>query len=73
MDTPVSADIVIRSLLFCPANEPRKVAKLSLLGADAGVLDLEDAVAASEKAGARAGAGAVDDAWPPALRESESA
>ena len=49
MEKPVSADIVIRSLLFCPANEPRKVAKLSLSGADAGVLDLEDAVAASEK------------------------
>jgi citrate lyase subunit beta/citryl-CoA lyase len=49
----VSSDIVLRSLLFCPANEPRKVAKLSLSGADAGVLDLEDAVAASEKVAAR--------------------
>jgi citrate lyase subunit beta/citryl-CoA lyase len=49
------SDIVIRSLLFCPANEPRKVAKLSLSGADAGVLDLEDAVAAGEKVAARAG------------------
>jgi citrate lyase subunit beta / citryl-CoA lyase len=54
MEDPVGDDVVIRSLLFCPANEPRKVAKLSLSGADAGVLDLEDAVAASEKVGARA-------------------
>ena len=45
----------IRSLLFCPANEPRKVAKLSLSGADAVALDLEDAVAASEKGSARSG------------------
>jgi len=50
----VSPEIVLRSLLFCPANEPRKVAKLSLSSADAGVLDLEDAVAASEKIAARA-------------------
>jgi citrate lyase subunit beta/citryl-CoA lyase len=46
---------LIRSILFCPANEQRKVAKLSDSGADAVVLDLEDAVAAREKAAARAG------------------
>lgn len=44
---------VMRSLLFCPANEPRKVARLSGSGADAVVLDLEDAVAANEKVAAR--------------------
>jgi citrate lyase subunit beta/citryl-CoA lyase len=44
---------VMRSLLFCPANEPRKVARLSTSGADAVVLDLEDAVAAGEKVPAR--------------------
>lgn len=54
MKQQVSGEIVLRSLLFCPANEPRKVAKLSLSGADAGVLDLEDAVAAREKLAARA-------------------
>ena len=43
----------MRSLLFCPANEPRKVARLSGSGADAVVLDLEDAVAANEKVAAR--------------------
>lgn len=44
---------VMRSLLFCPANEPRKVARLSGSGADAIVLDLEDSVADAEKAAAR--------------------
>ncbi|WP_233236668.1 CoA ester lyase [Bordetella sp. LUAb4] len=44
-----------RSLLFCPANAPRFVAKAHERGADAIILDLEDAVALAEKAGARAG------------------
>jgi citrate lyase subunit beta/citryl-CoA lyase len=44
----------IRSLLFAPANEPRKVAKLGTVGADAVVLDLEDAVAREHKLAARA-------------------
>lgn len=44
---------LMRSLLFCPANEPRKVARLSGSGADAVVLDLEDAVAEGEKVAAR--------------------
>ncbi len=44
----------IRSLLFAPANEPRKVARLSGTGADAVVLDLEDAVAREYKLAARA-------------------
>lgn len=44
----------IRSLLFAPANEPRKVAKLAGAGADAVVLDLEDAVAREHKVAARA-------------------
>jgi citrate lyase subunit beta/citryl-CoA lyase len=44
----------MRSLLFAPANQPRKVRKLSICGADAAVLDLEDAVADSAKVDARA-------------------
>lgn len=44
---------VIRSLLFAPANETRKTRRLSASGADAVVLDLEDAVADSEKISAR--------------------
>lgn len=49
----MSSATVMRSMLFCPANEPRKVAHLSGSGADAAVLDLEDAVADREKVAAR--------------------
>jgi citrate lyase subunit beta / citryl-CoA lyase len=52
----VIAAPVLRSLLFCPANEPRKVRRLSGSGADAVVLDLEDAVADSQKVAARTSA-----------------
>lgn len=52
---------LFRSLLFAPGNHPRKVAKVGTFGADAIVLDLEDAVATSEKVGAR---GAVRAALP---------
>ncbi|MCW2843372.1 MAG: citrate lyase subunit beta / citryl-CoA lyase [Nocardioides sp.] len=44
----------LRSLLFCPATEPRRLAKLPNLGADAVAVDLEDSVAESEKDAARA-------------------
>ncbi|MEQ3553981.1 CoA ester lyase [Pseudonocardia nematodicida] len=44
-----------RALLFAPANEARKVRRLPDFGADAVVLDLEDAVADSEAEAARAG------------------
>lgn len=43
-----------RSYLFAPGNHPRKVEKVFAAGADAAILDLEDAVAAAEKVGARA-------------------
>ncbi|MBT4519044.1 MAG: CoA ester lyase [Halieaceae bacterium] len=43
-------DIAIRSLLFCPAHREMLVAKVHLRGADAIILDLEDAVPAAEKA-----------------------
>lgn len=49
MTTP----LLLRSLLFAPANEPRKTSKLSASGADAVVLDLEDAVARDQKVAAR--------------------
>jgi citrate lyase subunit beta/citryl-CoA lyase len=42
-----------RSFLFCPGNHPRKLAKVFDAGADAVILDLEDAVAVSEKVAAR--------------------
>jgi citrate lyase subunit beta/citryl-CoA lyase len=42
-----------RSLMFCPANMPRFIAKAHTRGADAIILDLEDSVPDSEKATAR--------------------
>lgn len=44
---------LLRSLLFAPGDSERKLAKVGTFGADAVVLDLEDAVAASQKAAAR--------------------
>jgi len=43
----------MRSLLFAPGNHPRRVEKALTLAADAVILDLEDAVAVSEKAATR--------------------
>jgi citrate lyase subunit beta/citryl-CoA lyase len=43
----------LRSMLFVPGDSPRKFAKAETIGADALILDLEDSVAPSEKAGAR--------------------
>ena len=45
--------MAIRSLLYTPGNDPRKVAKVGTFGADGVVLDLEDAVAIDEKVAAR--------------------
>ncbi|MEM9533974.1 MAG: CoA ester lyase [Pseudomonadota bacterium] len=42
-----------RSFLFAPGNHPRKVEKSLQVGADAVVLDLEDAVATAQKAATR--------------------
>lgn len=43
----------LRSYLFAPGNQPRKVAKVATFGADAVILDLEDAVPLAEKAATR--------------------
>mgnify|MGYP006253218943 FL=1 len=43
-----------RTLLFTPGNHPRKVAKVFDAGADAVIIDLEDAVAIAEKPATRA-------------------
>ena len=43
----------LRSFLFVPGNHPRKVAKVFSVGADAVILDLEDAVAIAEKPATR--------------------
>ena len=45
---------VFRSFLFAPGNHPRRVEKCLTLGADAVILDLEDAVANAEKVATRA-------------------
>jgi citrate lyase subunit beta/citryl-CoA lyase len=44
---------LLRSLLFVPGNDARKLRKAGSLGADLVVIDLEDAVAEAEKTGAR--------------------
>lgn len=44
---------VLRSMLFAPGNHPRRVEKCLQLDADAVILDLEDAVAVSEKVATR--------------------
>jgi citrate lyase subunit beta/citryl-CoA lyase len=49
---------VIRSLLFVPANRDDLVRKVPRFAADAVVIDLEDATAEGDKAGARARLGA---------------
>jgi citrate lyase subunit beta / citryl-CoA lyase len=46
-------DHPLRSLLFAPGSDERKLAKVGTFGADLVVIDLEDAVADEEKAGAR--------------------
>lgn len=48
-----------RSLMFCPANAERFVAKAHTRGADAIILDLEDSVSPAEKAAARTGVAAA--------------
>ena len=44
---------VFRTFLFAPGNHPRRVEKALGLSADAVILDLEDACAASEKVATR--------------------
>lgn len=50
MDT---ASALARSYLFVPANRPERYAKACAAGADAVIVDLEDAVPAGDKAAAR--------------------
>ncbi|TGY89241.1 CoA ester lyase [Marinicauda algicola] len=52
-----------RSVLFVPADKPRAIEKAATLGADALILDLEDAVAEDAKAQARQSAPAAVAAW----------
>lgn len=52
--TPDAKNLPLRSFLFVPGTEREKIAKLDRFAPDVGVIDLEDAVAVSEKARARA-------------------
>lgn len=58
---------MIRSFLFVPGDSERKIGKALAAGADAVIIDLEDAVAASERAAARAVTAAAirerNDVW----------
>jgi citrate lyase subunit beta/citryl-CoA lyase len=56
-----------RSLLFVPGDRPDRFAKADASGADAVILDLEDAVAPGAKAAARANAAAWLDAGHEAI------
>ena len=60
----VVSPLMLRSLLFAPGSETRKLGKVGSFGADAVVLDLEDAVADSEKETARIAVRAALEAFP---------
>lgn len=55
---PTVDPVVARSWLFVPASRPERFDKAAGSGADLAVLDLEDAVPAEDKAGAREAVGA---------------
>jgi citrate lyase subunit beta/citryl-CoA lyase len=55
---------MMRSLLFVPADSPRKLEKSVESGADAVIIDLEDAIAADQKQAARANAAAFIKSLP---------
>ena len=60
-----------RSWLFIPADSDRKLDKADGTGADALILDLEDAVSAPNKPAARQKARAFLDARPPSTRRAQ--
>ncbi len=57
----------LNSLLFVPASRPERIAKALNAGADAVIVDLEDAVAPGEKDAARAALAAALDAAHPVM------
>ena len=62
-------DALDRSYLFVPGNRPERFAKALASGADAVVLDLEDAVAPADKAAARSAIAAWAAAAAPTERQ----
>ena len=61
----------LRSLLFIPADSEKKLSKAPACGADAVILDLEDAVAEANKPAARAMAAQFLAQHPPGARPCE--
>lgn len=61
MSGETGAPARLRSWLFVPATRPERFAKAARSGADALIIDLEDAVAPQDKAAAR---GTVVNQWP---------
>ncbi len=55
----------LRSMIFTPGHRPDLIAKAGRSGADAVIVDLEDAVAADQKATARAGLGDLPESAVP--------
>ena len=45
--------LLVRCLLFTPANHPERFEKAKTLGADGLIIDLEDAISLAEKESAR--------------------
>ena len=70
MFTRKVASMNLRSWLFIPGDSDKKLAKADGAGADALILDLEDSVAAPNKAAARAKVRAFLDQRSPGARES---
>ncbi len=61
----------LRSFLFIPGDSDKKLGKADAAGSDALILDIEDSVAAPNKAAAREKVRAFLDARPPGKRQSE--
>lgn len=55
--------MLAKSFLFVPADRPERIAKASHTGADVIIIDLEDAVAGSDKADVRGGLDGVLSEW----------
>lgn len=69
LTTRVPAPARARSYLFVPADRPERIAKANAAGADAVIVDLEDAVAPDAKDAARAAlAGRLSPAQPVIVR-----
>ena len=67
-ETPIASLARARSFLFVPATRPERFAKALASGADAVIIDLEDAVAPADKVAARQALLPALEALDPAQR-----